>query len=164
MTPELALKDRKESWEDRLSRQRGPLRTGVRGWGSGCESGCGLNARAGILASERGLCSGQWRARVLDSRNCGLRVEWKLCAEARVKPRLQGPEASWWRGCSHSLGRRPQEWSKPHISPAAGNAQDSIFRASHFRLLSLSNTKNLCFHKAGAGAALSLPLKPTLRF
>lgn len=36
MTPELALKDRKESWEDRLSRQRGPLRTGVRGWGSGC--------------------------------------------------------------------------------------------------------------------------------
>ena len=61
----------------------------------------------------------------------GLRVEWKLCVEARVKPRLQGPEAGWWRGCSHCLGERPQEWSKPHISPAAGNAQDSIFRASH---------------------------------
>ena len=32
----------------------------------------------------------------------GLRVEWKLCVEARVKPRLQGPEAGWWRGCSQS--------------------------------------------------------------
>ena len=68
MTPGLALKDGKESWEDRFSRQRGPLCTGVRSWGSWCESGCGPAARAGILASERGLCSDQWRARVQGSR------------------------------------------------------------------------------------------------
>lgn len=35
---------------------------------------------------------------------------------------------------------------------------------SHFSLLSLSNTKNLCFRKAGAGAAQHLPPNPTLRF
>lgn len=32
---------------------------------------------------------------------------------------------------------------------------------SHFSLLSLSNTKNLCFRKAGAGAAQHLPPNPT---
>lgn len=46
------------------------------------------------------------------------------------KHRLEG-HPRWPRcgGWSNTLGKRPLVQNKSHISPAAGNAQDTVFRA-----------------------------------
>ena len=57
-------------------------------------------------------------------------MEWKLCVEVGVRHRLEGdPRWPHCEGWSNTLGKRPRVWNKSHISPAAGNAQDSRFRA-----------------------------------
>lgn len=54
-------------------------------------------------------------------------VEGKICVEAGVKHRLEGPEAAQW-GCL-SPGKRPRVGPSPAFPQLPGNAQDSIFRA-----------------------------------
>lgn len=124
--------------------------------------------------------------------DCGELEFWPRsvgCALASWGVRALGRKGVWFKGRVEAMcggegkaqaGGDPRQasgraaltvWARDHrsrINPIfpqlPGNAQDGIFRASHFSLLSLSNTKNLYFRKAEAEASQSLPPKPTLRF
>lgn len=74
-----------------------------------------------------------------------------------------GAEAGLWPGWSVWAGG----WgggSIPHFPRCPETPRTVYLVPSHFSLLSLSNAANLCFRKAGAGAAQHLPQNPTLRF
>lgn len=71
-----------------------------------------------------------------------MRVEWKLCVEARVKPRMAGTRG----GAGLTVWARDRRRGiNPTFAQPPGNAQDSVFRTSHLSLLSLSNTKKSVF-------------------
>ena len=134
--------------------------------GSGHKSGCGLTAES--WNSGLGAWAVLWPVvggRVLGSKGVWFkgRVEAMCGGEGKAQAggdlRQAAGEAAltFW-------ARDRKSRINPIFPQLPGNAQDSIFRASHFSLLSLSNTKNLYFRKAGAGASQSLPPKPTLRF
>lgn len=92
-------------------------------------------------------------------------VVWKLCVGVGVKHRLE-EDPRWPRcgGRSNTLGKRPLVQNKSHIAQLPEMPRTVYLGPSPFSLLSLSNTKNLCFRKAGAGATQHLPQNPTLRF
>lgn len=76
----------------------------------------------------------------------------------------RGPQVAPLRGLVQSFGREAACAELIPIARRPETPRTVYLGPSHFSLWSLSNTANLCFRKAGAGAAQHLPPNPTPRF